>query len=246
MKKFNLTRMASVYISAALVTSLSFALFACSDDPSPVAPNPLSGGESSAVALSSEMAMSSSSIVEESSSSVANALSSSVTDESSSSIVGSSSAVFDPSRVIVTDAVIQCDSRRTMDDPMLDGVAVAKTLLPEKSDAAIPPVVYRYVTLEDVGFTIKNISMTCDVVIDSLEVSASDSTLYVNVKSDYENAKRCLCKSEIFFKVKTDSVYYSAKELVLNDGGNINFDNKMMIVDLDVVRVEDVPKVNDD
>ena len=175
MKKFNLAKTAPVYVSAALVTSLSFALFACSDSPS---------------------------------------------------------AVSDPSRVIVTDAVIQCDARRTMDDSMLD--------------AAVPPVVYRYVTLENVGFTIKNISMTCDVVIDSLEVSASDSTLYVNVKYDYENAKRCLCKSEIFFKVKADSVYYSAKELVLNDGGSINFDNKMMIVDLDVVRVEDVPKVNDD
>ena len=195
MKKFNLTRISSVYVSAALVTSLSFALFACGDNPSPVAPNTLSG-------------------------------------ESSSSIVGSSSAVSDPSRVIVTDAVIQCDARRTVDDPMLD--------------AAVPPEVYRYVTLEDVGFTIKNISMTCDVVIDSLEVSASDSTLYVNVKYDYENAKRCLCNSEIFFKVDADPVYYSAKELVLNDGGNINFDNKMMIVDLDVVRVEDVPKAYDD
>ena len=104
MKKFNLTRMASVYVSAALVTFLSFALFACSDDPSPVAPNTLSG-------------------------------------ESSSSIVGSSSAVSDPSRVIVTDAVIQCNARRTMDDPMLDAV--------------VPPEVYRYVTLENVGFTIK-------------------------------------------------------------------------------------------
>ena len=36
------------------------------------------------------------------------------------------------------------------------------------------------------------------------------------------------------------------RPFLINDGGNINFDNKMMIVDLDVVRVENVPKAYDD
>ena len=166
--------------------------------------------------------------------------SASVEAESSSSEVSSSSAV-DPSRVIVTDAVAQCSDRRTFDDPMLDGSASAESFTREKSDAALPPVAYRYVSTENVGFTIKNVTTTCNVTIDSLEITTADSTIYVNAKYDFTNAQRCLCRSQITFSMKLDLAYNTAKYLVLNDGGSTNFNNKMEIVDLDVIRVDDIP-----
>lgn len=160
--------------------------------------------------------------------------------QSSSSEVSSSSAAEDPSRVIVTDAVAQCSDRRTFDDPMLDGNSV-ESFTREKSDAALPPVAYRYVSTENVGFTIKNVTATCGVTIDSLEITTADSTIYVNAKYDLTNAQRCLCHSQITFSMKLAPAYNTAKYLVLNDGGSTNFDNKMEIVDLDVIRVDDIP-----
>ncbi|MDY6332119.1 MAG: hypothetical protein SPL52_11495 [Fibrobacter sp.] len=161
--------------------------------------------------------------------------------QSSSSIEAESSSAVDPSRVIVTDAMVQCEDRRTFDDPMLDGSASTESFTREKSDAALPPVAYRYVSTENVGFTIKNVTMSCNVSIDSLEITAADSTIYVNAKYDFTNAQRCLCRSEITFSVKIDPAYNTAEYLVLNDGSSINFDNKMKIVDLDVIRVDDIP-----
>jgi hypothetical protein len=160
--------------------------------------------------------------------------------QSSSSEVSSSSAAEDPSRVIVTDAVAQCEDRRTFDDPMLDGSVSAESFTREKSDAALPPVAYRYVSTENVGFTIKNVTTTCNVTIDSLEITTADSTIYVNAKYDFTNAQRCLCRSEITFSVKIDPAYNTAEYLVLNDGSSTNFDNKMEVVDLDVIRVDDI------
>ena len=160
--------------------------------------------------------------------------------QSSSSEVSSSSAAEDPSRVIVTDAVAQCEDRRTFDDPMLDGSVSAESFTREKSDAALPPVAYRYVSTENVGFTIKNVTMTCNVSIDSLEITTADNTIYVNAKYDFTNAQRCLCRSEITFSVKIDPAYNTAEYLVLNDGSSTNFNIKMEIVDLDVIRVDDI------
>ena len=157
--------------------------------------------------------------------------------ESSSSVVSSSSEE-DPSRVIVTDANVQCEDRRTF-DPMLDGNSV-ESFTREKSDAALPPVAYRYVSTENVGFTIKNVTATCNVTIDSLEITTADNTIYVNAKYDFTNAQRCLCRSEITFSVKIDPAYNTAEYLVLNDGSSTNFDNKMEVVDLDVIRVDDI------
>ena len=158
--------------------------------------------------------------------------------ESSSSVVSSSSEE-DPSRVIVTDANVQCEDRRTL-DPLLDGNSV-ESFTREKSDAALPPVAYRYVSTENVGFTIKNVTATCNVTIDSLEITTADNTIYVNAKYDFTNAQRCLCRSEITFSVKIDPAYNTAEYLVLNDGSSTNFNNKMMIVDLDVIRTDDIP-----
>ena len=163
------------------------------------------------------------------------------TRNSSNGAESSSSSEADPSRVIVTDAVAQCEDRRTFDDPMLDGSASAESFTREKSDAALPPVAYRYVSTENVGFTIKNVTTTCNVTIDSLEITTADNTIYVNAKYDFTNAQRCLCRSQITFSIKIDLAYNTAKYLVLNDGGSTNFDNKMEIVDLDVIRVDDIP-----
>ena len=160
--------------------------------------------------------------------------------QSSSSVVSSSSEA-DPSRVIVTDAVAQCEDRRTFDDPMLDGSVSAESFTREKSDAALPPVAYRYVSTENVGFTIKNVTTTCNVTIDSLEITTADNTIYVNAKYDFTNAQRCLCRSQITFSMKLDPAYNTAKYLVLNDGSSTNFDNKMDVIDLDVIRVDDIP-----
>ena len=161
--------------------------------------------------------------------------------QSSSSEVSSSSVAEDPSRVIVTDAVAQCEDRRTFDDPMLDGSASAESFTREKSDAALPPVAYRYVSTENVGFTIKNVTMTCNVSIDSLEITTADNAIYVNAKYDFTNAQRCLCRSQITFSVKIDPAYNTAEYLVLNDGSSTNFDNKMDVIDLDVIRTDDIP-----
>lgn len=158
--------------------------------------------------------------------------------ESSSSAVSSSSEE-DPSRVIVTDANVQCEDRRTL-DPLLDGNSV-ESFTREKSDAALPPVAYRYVSTENVGFTIKNVTATCNVTIDSLEITTADNTIYVNAKYDFTNAQRCLCRSEITFSVKIDPAYNTAEYLVLNDGSSTNFDNKMDVIDLDVIRTDDIP-----
>ena len=158
--------------------------------------------------------------------------------QSSSSVVSSSSEE-DPSRVIVTDANVQCEDRRTF-DPMLDGNSV-ESFTREKSDAALPPVAYRYVSTENVGFTIKNVTATCNVTIDSLEITTADNTIYVNAKYDFTNAQRCLCRSEITFSVKIDPAYNTAEYLVLNDGSSTNFDNKMDVIDLDVIRTDDIP-----
>jgi hypothetical protein len=96
------------------------------------------------------------------------------------------------------------------------------------------------VSTENVGFTIKNVTMTCNVSIDSLEITTADNTIYVNAKYDFTNAQRCLCRSEITFSVKIDPAYNTAEYLVLNDGSSTNFDNKMEVVDLDVIRVDDI------
>ena len=200
---------------------------ACSDD-SVTAAVPLAGGAGQGGGVALDSTRNSSNGAESSSSVI----------ESSSAVSSSSEA--DPSRVIVTDAVAQCEDRRTF-DPMLDGSVSAESFTREKSDAALPPVAYRYVSTENVGFTIKNVTTTCNATIDSLEITTADNTIYVNAKYDFTNAQRCLCRSQITFSIKIDPAYNTAKYLVLNDGGSTNFDNKMEIVDLDVIRVDDIP-----
>ena len=259
--------MKKTFISCA---AMALALWACSDDSSSTAPDssfadgerssvsgelsssgtvPESSGvasspskqsSSSAVPASSAKVESSSATVpvssaktESSSSVVAVKSSSSVSVAKSSSSVKapvSSSSVGDPSHLVLTDAVAQCSERsKVVVDPSLDG-----------GDGALPPVAYRYVSTERTGFYIENITFTCDVTVDSLDITVSDETIYVKAKMNYANAKRCLCDTKLDFAVDNDSLYTHAKWVVFDDESSVNLQNKMRIVDMDVITVEEV------
>ena len=185
---------------------------------------------SSGMALSSAVVSSSSVTPELSSSSVQPQFSSSSVDVSSSSVTPP-----DPSHVIVTDATAECRASKTI-DPMLDGSRSSE----ERSDAALLPVAYRYVGPSRTGFTIENISMTCNISIDSMDVYVSGETVYVTPKLNYAEAQRCLCESRVQFSVPNDPAYYKAKYLVFDDGSSVNFQNKMEIYDMDVVTIDEV------
>ena len=234
--------------------AFSLALLACVEDPVSSALPATGNGESSAVAESSSAtlpassetvatsstpapessaAKPASSASVESSSVVAVKSSSSVAVAKSSSSVKapvSSSSVGDPSHLVLTDAVAQCSERsKVVVDPSLDG-----------GDGALPPVAYRYVSTERTGFYIENITFTCDVTVDSLDITVSDETIYVKAKMNYANAKRCLCDTKLDFVVDNDSLYTHAKWVVFDDESSVNLQNKMRIVDMDVITVEEV------
>ena len=205
-------------------------------------PLPVRSSSSVVIESSSEMALSSavvssSSVMPELSSSSADVSSSSETLEISSSsvVVSSSSAEPDPSHVIVTDATAYCRTTSNI-DPMLDGASGVA----DRSDAALPPVAYRYVGGTRIGFTLENISMTCNVEIEKMEVYESEETIYVKPKLDYTNAQRCLCESRLQFSLPVEAIFYTAKYLVLDDGSSVNFQNKMEIYDMDVITIDEV------
>ncbi len=184
-----------------------------------------------------------SSAVESSSSEMPELSSSSAVESSSNAVVSSSSAVvensssvepLDPSHLIVTDARAECYAKKVT-DPMLDGASGVA----DRYEAALPPVAYRYVGGTRTGFTLENITMTCNVKIENMEVYESEGTVYVKPKLDYTNAQRCLCESRLHFSLPTDSVYSSANYLVIDDGSSVNFQNKMEIYDMDVITVEE-------
>ena len=199
-------------------------------------PLPVRSSSSAAIESSSEMALSSAVV---SSSSVMPELSSSSVQPqfSSSSVEVSSSSAEpqDPSHVIVTDATADCRTTSNI-DPMLDGSRSSE----ERSDAALPPVAYRYVGPSRTGFTIENISMTCNISIDSMDVYVSGETVYVTPKLNYAEAQRCLCESRVQFSLPNDPAYYKAKYLVFDDGSSVNFQNKMEIYDMDVVTIDEM------
>lgn len=199
-------------------------------------PLPVRSSSSAAIESSSEMALSSAVV---SSSSVMPELSSSSVQPqfSSSSVEVSSSSVTPPgpSHVIVTDATADCRTTSNI-DPMLDGSRSSE----ERSDAALPPVAYRYVGPSRTGFTIENISMTCNISINSMDVYVSGETVYVTPKLNYAEAQRCLCESRVQFSLPNDPAYYKAKYLVFDDGSSVNFQNKMEIYDMDVVTIDEM------
>ena len=199
-------------------------------------PLPVRSSSSAAIESSSEMALSSAVV---SSSSVMPKLSSSsetpVLSSSSVEVSSSSAEPQDPSHVIVTDATADCRTTSNI-DPMLDGSRSGE----ERSDAALPPVAYRYVGPSRTGFTIENISMTCNISIDSMDDYVSGETVYVTPKLNYAEAQRCLCESRVQFSLPNDPAYYKAKYLVFVDGSSVNFQNKMEIYDMDVITIDEV------
>lgn len=170
--------------------------------------------------------------------------SSSETPESSSSFalpVESSSSVIVPVDLHqqITDASAQCLAKGMGDDPVLDGGSDTGVSRSVDGDEKLPPVVYRYVGTERTGFTIENLSLTCGVVVDTLDVDVSDDTVYVKAKFDNTNAQRCICNSKVDFAVENNEAYSHATVLVFNNVAGSN-PNIMEIVDMSVVTVEEI------
>ena len=220
--------------------ALSLMLIACGDETSSTAPDPSADGESS----SSEVALSAgteSSSGGKSSSSVENP-SSSETVVSSSSFalpVESSSSLMvvsvDPHHVI-TDANGQCDAKGMVDDPMRDGALDGEEV---GSEEAIPPVVYRHIGTERTGFTLENLSITCGLVVDTLDVNVSGDTIFVKAIFDRTNAMRCICNFKIEFAVENSDAYAQATLLYFDNGLGSLYPQILEIYDMDVISVED-------
>lgn len=220
--------------------ALSLMLIACGDETSSTAPDPSADGESS----SSEVALSAgteSSSGGKSSPSVENP-SSSETVVSSSSFalpVESSSSVVVAGDLhhIITDADGQCGTKSVVDDPMLDGGSTDRYV---GGDEKLPPVAMRHVGTERTGFSIENISITCGLVVDTLDVNVSGDTVYVNAAFDRTNAQRCICDFKIDFAVDNAEAYSHAKVLVFEEApGNGGMPVIMEIVDMSVVTIEE-------
>ena len=224
----------------ATAAALSLMLIACGDDTSSTAPDLSAGSESSSsaeLAESSSAEKLSSTGAPESSSSVALPVesSSSVSAKSSSSVA----KVADKHQVI-TDADAQCLAKGVVDDPLVDGadIGAGETRF-VGNEEEIPPMAYRYVGTERTGFTIENLSLTCGVVVDTLDVDVSGDTVYVNAVFDFTNAQRCICNSKVDFAVENNEAYWRATVLVFNNGADSN-PNIMEIVDMDVISIEEV------
>lgn len=158
----------------------------------------------------------------------------------SSSSETSSSVVFPvDTHQQITDASAQCLAKGMGDDPMLDGGSDTGVSRSVDGDEKLPPVVYRYVGTERTGFTIENLSLTCGVVVDTLDVDVSGDTVYVKAKFDNTNAQRCICNSKVDFAVENNEAYSHATVLVFNNVAGSNPDI-MEIVDMDVISVGDI------
>ena len=167
--------------------------------------------------------------------------SSSVAASSSSvsEVASSSSAVLASTRHIITDANGQCKAAGRSSDPLVDGnVSPVDTV--SVREAAIPPVAYRYAGTERTGFTIEDLTITCGLVVDTLDVNVSGDTVYVNAAFDRTNAQRCICNYKIEFAVDNDDAYWHASVLVFDEAPGVNESPDIMeIVDMDVITVEE-------
>lgn len=211
--------------------ALSLMLLACGDDASSTAPEQQTETENLSETVLSSGTEPLSSEVAESSSSVKS--SSSETPSSSAALQSSSSA--GDTHHIITDANGQCAATRVAGDPMLDGDGKYVG-----GDEELPTFAYRYVGTEQTGFTIENISITCGLVVDTLDVNVSGDTVYVNATFDRTNAQRCICNFKIDFAVENDPAYSHAKVLVFDEAPGINESPDILqIVDMDVVTIEE-------
>ena len=210
----------------ATAAALSLMLIACGDEASSTGPEQQAGSDSS----SSEMELSSGT----------EPLSSESVESSSAENVLSSSSlavVATDLHHIITDADGQCGTKSVVDDPMLDGGSTDRYV---GGDEKLPPVAYRYAGTERTGFSIENLSITCGLVVDTLDVNVSGDTVYVNASFDRTNAMRCICDFKIVFAVDNAEAYSHAKVLVFDEvPGNSAMPNIMEIVDMDVISIEE-------
>ena len=165
---------------------------------------------------------------------------------SSDSTIGSSSSVSAKSssssaakvagtHQVITDAVGRCQETVRGADPLLDGASQDTVSI---NDGKVPPVAYRYVGTERTGFTLENISLSCGVVVDTLDVNVSGDTVHVKAKFDRSNAMRCPCNFEIKFAVENNEAYALANVLSIEGATGEPF--FMEIIDMDVITVEEM------
>ena len=205
-------------------------IFRC--PPPPGEKSSSSGAESSSSEKPASSGAESSSSEKPSSSGAESSSSFALPVESSSSVV-----VAGDLHHIITDADGQCGTKSAVDDPILDGGSTDRLV---GGDEKIPPVAYRYVSTERTGFSIENISITCGLVVDTLDVNVSGDTVYVNATFDRTNAQRCMCDFKIDFAVDNAEAYSHAKVLVFDEApGNGEKPIILEIVDMDVITVEE-------
>lgn len=157
--------------------------------------------------------------------------SSSISTKSSSS----SAANVAGTHQVITDATGQCQETVRGADPLLDGASLDTVSI---NDGKVPPVAYRYVGTERTGFTLENISLSCGVVVDTLDANVSGDTVHVKAKFDRSNAMRCPCNFEIKFAVENNEAYALATVLSIEGATGEPF--FMEIIDMDVITVEEM------
>ena len=157
--------------------------------------------------------------------------SSSISAKSSSS----SAANVAGTHQVITDATGQCQETVRGADPLLDGASLDTVSI---NDGKVPPVAYRYVGAERTGFTLENISLSCGVVVDTLDANVSGDTVHVKAKFDRSNAMRCPCNFEIKFAVENNEAYALATVLSIEGATGEPF--FMEIIDMDVITVEEM------
>ena len=227
----------------ACCAALSLMLMACGDESSSTAPIALAGDLSPATEVASDVEAElsgsalSSSGTEKPASSVAPKSSATAQEssagkpESSSAVVpesgaagksSSSVAVLSsatpetaPIHLMLTDVYGMCDTKKTQNRPAisLDAGLYAEDLV---ADVNTQPVAYRHVGADSIEYTVY-ITLTCGIVLDSLDLFVEGDTIYAKTFFDRSGAMRCLCSSVIKFKVKKEDSFLNAHVLVLDD-----------------------------
>lgn len=213
----------------ACCAALSLMLMACGDELSSTAPialgEELSGTEvsssgtegpaSSGAPKSSATAQESSAGKPESSSAVVPE--SGAAGKSSSPVAVLSSATPEPSptHLMLTDVYGECNTKKTQNRPAisLDAGLYAEDLV---ADVNTQSVAYRHVGADSIEYTVY-ITLTCGIVLDSLDLFVEGDTIYAKTFFDRSGAMRCLCSSVIEFKVKKEDSFLNAHVLVLDD-----------------------------
>ena len=91
---------------------------------------------------------------------------------------------------------------------------------------------YRRDGADSIEYDVKNTTLTCDILFDSLDVSVVGDSIRVKAFFDYSNAKRCYCATGFSFRVKTDGAFLGAKVIVF-DHGNGDTPDVIPVVETD-------------